>query len=77
MSAHGIIQLIREQYFPVDGEQARQRPPEIQIESFSEQMDDSNDLFSRVVNNARAREREQEQGRQGEKPSAKPVAPQP
>ncbi|MGN6447985.1 MAG: ATP-binding protein, partial [Brucella intermedia] len=36
-------------------------------------MDDSNDLFSRVVNNARAREQEQEQGRQSEKP----VAPQP
>lgn len=45
--------------------------PEIQIESFSEQMDDSNDLFSRVVSNAR----EREQGRQGEKPDApQPVA---
>src|SRR5690606_13699242 len=72
---HGIIQVIRGQYFPVDGEQARRRPPEIQIESLSEQMDDSNDLFSRVVNNAR----EREQGRQGEKtvspqPVAQPVA---
>ena len=33
-------------------------------------MDDSNDLFSRVVNNAR----EREQGRQAEKPVVQPVA---